>query len=162
MDRNDLYRGLSVCITYFFQMLSSVEHISMRVFNRDAGLFSDSASLRLYADKASAGFADLKLSQKHNGLVIILKLLAFMLFFRVQSYKKRKENLAVWFLFYAKNDGKKDIKKSDKKGGKKVWKKTWQKNTPKNLLPYTTHANHQKKLLKAYSWTCLVAVLKPV
>jgi hypothetical protein len=59
-------------------MLSSVEHISMKVFNRDAGLFSDAASLRQYADKASAGLADLKLSQTHNGLVI----------FKFRAYEK--------------------------------------------------------------------------
>jgi len=101
MDRNDLYRGLSVCITYFFQMLSSVEHISMRVFNRDAGLFSDSGSLRLYADKASAGFEDLKVSQKHNGLVMISKLLTFMQFFWVRRYiKKRKFCSMISFLIF--------------------------------------------------------------
>jgi hypothetical protein len=51
------------------QMLSSVEHVSLKVFNRDAAVFSDSSAMRRYAEKASAGLANVGLTQKENGLM---------------------------------------------------------------------------------------------
>jgi len=63
---------------------------------------------------------------------------------------------------------KKHLKSRQKRRQKRRQKKTAKelaKNMPKKYIAiYTTHmANHQKKtLLKAYSSTCLAAVLKPV
>jgi hypothetical protein len=51
------------------QMLSSVEHVSVKVFNRDASIFSESAAMRRYADKAQSGLAGLGLSENDNGLM---------------------------------------------------------------------------------------------
>ena len=53
-------------------MLSSVEHVSLKVFNRDAAVFSDPSAMRLYAEKASAGLANVGLTQKENGLMAAL------------------------------------------------------------------------------------------
>jgi hypothetical protein len=50
-------------------MMQSVVHISVKMFNRDAALFSNSAAMRAYAEKASAGLGNLGLKQKDNGLV---------------------------------------------------------------------------------------------
>ncbi len=49
--------------------MQSVVHISVKMFNCDAALFSNLAAMHMYAEKASAGLGNLGLKQKDNGLV---------------------------------------------------------------------------------------------
>ena len=50
-------------------MLANVDHVSMNTFNRDAAIFYDFATMRTYAQSASSGLANLRLTQKDNGLM---------------------------------------------------------------------------------------------
>ena len=50
-------------------MMQNVVHVSIKMFNRDASIFNDSATMRTYAEKASAGLTSLGLRQRDNGLI---------------------------------------------------------------------------------------------